>query len=94
FRFTPRFQLFQRPDHLRFRVPGSRHSLFPFPSLKSYSALCEIRGAGHAKYTSFKALPHAVVISITDKTLVRALNLNRNFFRLPEEPCWLRRNTP
>jgi hypothetical protein len=27
-------------------VPGLRHTRFPFPSLKSYSALCGKRGAG------------------------------------------------
>jgi len=32
FRFPSRFQLFQRPDHLRFRVPAFRHAYFPFPS--------------------------------------------------------------
>ena len=39
--------LLQRPDHLRLRVPALRHTPFPFLSLKSYSALCENRGAGH-----------------------------------------------
>jgi hypothetical protein len=39
--------LFQRSDHLRFCVIAPRHSFFPFPSLKSYSALCGKRGAGH-----------------------------------------------
>jgi hypothetical protein len=39
--------LLQRPDHLRLRVPALRHTLFPFLSHKSYSALCGLRGAGH-----------------------------------------------
>src|SRR2546428_679145 len=30
FCFTACFQLLQRPDHLRFRVPALRHTLFPF----------------------------------------------------------------
>src|SRR5579864_9243671 len=39
-------QLFQHSDNLRLCVPGLRHTRFPFPSLKSYSALCGKRGAG------------------------------------------------
>ena len=35
---TPCRQLLQCPDHLGFRVPVFRHTLFPFLSLKSYSA--------------------------------------------------------
>lgn len=37
---APGFQLFQRTDHLRFRMPALRHRLFPFLSLKSYSVVC------------------------------------------------------
>ena len=36
-RLPPCLQLLQRPDHLRLRVPALRHTLFPFPSTKSYS---------------------------------------------------------
>jgi len=38
--------LLQCPDHLRFRVPALRHTLFPFLSQKSYLVLCGKRGAG------------------------------------------------
>ena len=46
-RLAPSLQLFQRPDHLRLRVPALRHTPFPFLSTKSYLPLCGKRGAGH-----------------------------------------------
>ncbi len=46
-RLAPLFQLFQRPDHLRLRVPALRHAPSPLLRAKSYSDLFGNRGAGH-----------------------------------------------
>src|SRR5579883_263598 len=43
-RCSPRFQLLQRPDHLRFAVLPLRHASPP-RSAESYTLPCELRGA-------------------------------------------------
>src|SRR5690349_8470913 len=45
---APRLQLLQRPNHLRLRVPALGHAPPPFPSPKSSSISCGLRGAGQS----------------------------------------------
>ena len=47
---SPRLDLLQRTDHLRFRAPTPRHTFFPFLSQESYSALFGKRDHVKASY--------------------------------------------
>ncbi|HKV79034.1 MAG TPA: hypothetical protein VJP02_12870, partial [Candidatus Sulfotelmatobacter sp.] len=83
FRLAPCLDLFQGPDHLRFRVPALRHLPSPFLRPKSYLDLFGKRGAGHHDtYLDYEAILHKKAQTIPIRIAVLPPKLQRQMLEM------------